>query len=125
MHYVARVIAVFPEGTSRGKLDAWEATVTLQAAGARKALDRAIFMSRSVFEAPGNIKMLGYSAKPIAYLVASISTVHPLRGTKNIDQDGGLVITDMMSLRPQDIETLKARKHISIPLHPVHIVLPR
>src|SRR6516225_1892019 len=123
MHYVARVIAIFPEGTShKHRLDAWEAIATLQAAGARKALNRVTSMARSVFENPRNIKMLGYSTKPILYVVVSISSIYPLQGTKNIDQDGGMVITDMMSLRPQDVEMLKARQHVSIPLHVVHIV---
>jgi hypothetical protein len=126
MHYVARVIAVFPEGTShKNRLDAWEAIVTLQAVGARKALDRVISMSRSVFENAGNIKILGYSVKPILYVVASISTMHHLQGTSNIDQDSGVVITDMMSLRPQDLEMLKARQQVSVPLHAVHVVQPR
>ncbi len=122
MHYVARVIAVFPEGTShKNRLDAWEATVTLQAAGARKALGQVIAMSRSVFESPGNIRTLGYSTKPILYAVISISTSHPLQGTKNIGRDGGIVITDMISLRPQDVEMLKDRQRVSAPLHAVHI----
>jgi hypothetical protein len=125
MHYVARVIAVFPEGTlHKSRLDSWEATVTLQAAGARQALGRVTSMSRSVFEDPRNIKMLGYSVKPILYVVLSISTIHPLRGTKNIDQDGAIVITDMISLRPQDVEMLQSRQHVSISLHAVHIVHP-
>jgi hypothetical protein len=125
MHYVARVIAIFPEATShKNRLDAWEAILTLRAAGARKALGRVISMSRSVFENPGNIKMLGYSVKPILYVVASISTIHPLQGTTNIGQEEGMVIVDMVSLQPQDVETLKARQHVSIPLHTVHIVSP-
>jgi hypothetical protein len=123
MHYVARVIAVFPEATShRSRLDAWEATVTLQAAGARKALDRVVSISRSVFENPTNIKMLGYSAKPILYAVPSITTMHRLQGTKNIAQDDAMVITDMISLRPQDVELLKVRQQVSMPLYAVHIV---
>jgi hypothetical protein len=125
MHYVARVIAVFPEGTlHRNRFDAWEATVTLQAAGARKALDRVVSISRSVFETPVNLKMLGYSAKPLLYVVLSISTTHALQGTKNNDRDSGLVITDMLSLRPKEIEMLKARQQVSIPLRAEHIFNP-
>ncbi len=125
MHYIARVIAVFPERTShRNRLDAWEASVTLQAPGARKALDRVMSLSRAVFEAPGNLKMLGYSAKPILYVVASISTIHPLQGTRSNARDGGIVITDMISLTPKDIEMLKARQQIWIPLNAVHVEQP-
>ncbi len=125
MHYVARVIAVFPERTThRNRLDAWEAIATLQATGVRQAVDRVGLMSRSVFENPGNIKLLGYSTRPILYVVASISTVHHLRGTKSIDRDGGMVITDMISLRPQDVEMLKARQHVSVSLHAVHVIHP-
>lgn len=125
MRYVARVVTVFPEGALRPHtLDAWEATVVLEAVGARKALDRAISMSRSVFEDPGNLKMLGYSSKPVLYVVASISTIHRLRGTKTNDRDSGIVITDMLSLTKRDVETLKARHEVSVPLHPIHIVQP-
>ena len=125
MHYVARVIAVFPEGTSHtNRLDAWEAIVTMQAPGARKALDQVISMSRSVFENPGNLRVLGYSAKPVLYVVLSISTMHPLQGTKTNDRDSGMVITDMISLTPQDVEMLKARQQVSVPLHAVHIAYP-
>jgi hypothetical protein len=125
MHYVARVMAVFPEGTSHtNRLDAWEAVLTLQADSARKALDRVTSVSRSVFENPGNLKKLGYSAKPVLYVVASISTMHPLQGIKTNAGDSGMVITDMISLTPQDVEMLKARQHVSVPLHAVHIVYP-
>ena len=126
MHYIARVIAVFPERTLHAKrLDAWEAIATVQASGARRALDRVVSMSRSVFETSGNLKRLGYSAKPILYVVASISTSHPLQGARTNNRDHGLVVTDMMSLTPRDVEMLKTRHQVSVPLHPVHVVHPR
>jgi hypothetical protein len=125
MQYVARVFAIFPEGTSHpNTLDAWDATITLRAVGARKALDRVISISRSVFEDPANVKMLGYSSKPVLYVVSSISTTHRLRGTRNSDRDTGIVVTDMFTLTKHDVEMLKTRHHVSVPLHVVHIAAP-
>jgi hypothetical protein len=125
MRYVARVIVVFPEGTSYpNTLDAWDTTAVLEAIGARNAVQRATSMSRSVFEDPGNLKILGYSTKPILYVVSSISTAHHLRGTMKSDRGSGIVITDMMSLTKRDVQMLRTRHQVSVPLHALYVVEP-
>lgn len=125
MQYIARLVVVFPEGSAyRNVFDAWNAIVMLEAADTRTALRSVTAKAQSVFEDPGNRKVLGYSTRPMLYVVSSLSRRHDLRSHKISDCESGIIITDMMSLSEQDVQRLRAKHDISAPLRALYVVEP-
>jgi hypothetical protein len=125
MQYIARLVVIFPEGsTDRNVFDAWNAIVMLEAADTRTPLRSVAAKARSVFDDPGKRKVLGYSTKPMLYVVSSLSRRHDLRSQKISNCEGGILITDMMSLTDQNVQKLRAKHDISAPLRALYVVEP-
>ena len=122
MRYVIRVIAVFGEGTTYpNTFDAWDTIILLDADGTQSAIQSAIPAARSIFEHPVNQKALGYSTRPIMYSVASVSRYHDLKCGKLEDGNLRLLVTDMMSLTETDVQKIRSKQDISVPLRTLYV----
>lgn len=122
MRYVTRVIVVFGEGTAfLNTFDAWDTIILLEADRTRSALRSAVSIARSIFENSANQKALGYSTRPIMYSVASVSRCHDLKSGRLEEARCCVLVTDMMSLTEADVQKIRAKHDISVPLRTLYV----
>jgi hypothetical protein len=75
MSYVAHVVVVFPpDPVDSAVLDVWENLVVFKAENPRRALERAIALTRAVLDDDDNCRALGYPSRPLLYGVSDLTT---------------------------------------------------
>lgn len=122
MRYVARIVAVFPvTRTDPFVFDVWENIVVVEAEGPRRALERAIALSRSLLDDDANCAALGYSSRPILYGVRELNSAVELPETREPQRQNPRTLVRTMSISKADFDKLKSFEGIQCRFQLMHI----
>jgi hypothetical protein len=121
MSYVAHVLVVFPPDPADSPiLDVWENFVVFAAENPRKALERAIALTKAVLDDDDNCRAVGYPSRPILYGVRDLMTDDVLPQTEARAPDGCQILTKQRSISKGDFEKLRSFDEILIPYSIIH-----
>jgi hypothetical protein len=121
MSYVAHVVVVFPpDPTDSAILDVWENFVVFAAENPRKAIERAIALTKAVLDDDDNCRALGYPSRPVLYGVRDLATDDVLPQSPMTTRDGCQILTKQRSISEIDFERLRSFNEISMPYSIIH-----
>jgi hypothetical protein len=121
MSYVAHVVVVFPpDPTDSAILDVWENFLIFAAENPRKAIERAIALTKAVLDDDSNCRALGYPSRPVLYGVRDLATDDVLPQSPPTTHEGCRILTKQRSISRLDFERLRSFNEISIPLTIIH-----
>jgi|HubBroStandDraft_2_1064218.scaffolds.fasta_scaffold772830_1 hypothetical protein len=116
MSYVAHVVVVFPpDPVDSAVLDVWENLVVFKAENPRRALERAIALTRAVLDDDDNCRALGYPSRPLLYGVRDLTTDDVLPRSRSAMCEDCQILTKQRSISRADFERLRSFDEIWIP----------